>query len=187
MSIVGYARVSSSSQNLDLQLEQLADAGCEKVFSEKVTGTSRDDRRALAECLDWMREGDTLVVTRLDRLARSGRDLHDILAQLSAKQVGFRCVQQGAVDTTTSMWKLILGILGAVAEFETDIRKERQREGIERAKAAGVYKGRKAAVDVHQVRSLREQGLGATNIAKKLGIARASVYRALRDEPVTTI
>lgn len=184
MSIVGYARVSSSSQNLDLQLEQLADAGCEKVFSEKVTGTSRDDRRALAECLDWMREGDTLVVTRLDRLARSGRDLHDIIAQLSAKQVGFRCLQQGAVDTTTSMGKLILGILGAVAEFETDIRKERQREGIERAKAAGVYRGRKRTVEVHQVRSLRDQGLGATDIAAKLGIGRASVYRALKNPPV---
>lgn len=184
MSIVGYARVSSSSQNLDLQLEQLTAAGCEKVFAEKVTGTSRNDRRALDECLDWLRDGDTLVVTRLDRLARSGRDLHDIIAQLSSKQVGFRCVQQGAVDTTTSMGKLILGILGAVAEFETDIRKERQREGIERAKAAGVYKGRKRSVDVDQVRSLRNQGLGATGIATKLGIARASVYRALREEPV---
>ena len=80
MSIVGYAHVSSRSQNLELQLEQLADARCEKVFSEKVTGTSRNDRLALEECLDWMREGDTLVVTRLDRLARSGRDLHDIIA-----------------------------------------------------------------------------------------------------------
>lgn len=179
MSIVGYARVSSSSQNLDLQLEQLDHAGCEKVFSEKVTGTSRNDRQALAECLDWVREGDTLVVTRLDRLARSGRDLHDIIAQLSAKRVGFRCVQQGAVDTTTSMGKLILGILGAVAEFETDIRKERQREGIERAKAAGVYKGRKPSVDVAKVRALRDQGMGATEIAQTLGIGRASVYRAL--------
>ena len=184
MSTVGYARVSSSFHYLELQLEQLADAGCEKVFSEKVTGTSRNDRRALEECLDLLREGDTLVVTRLDRLARSGRDLHDIIAQLSAKQVGFRCVQQGAVDTTTRMGKLILGILGAVAEFETDIRKERQREGVERAKAAGIYKGRKPNVNVEQVRSLRNQGLGATDIASKLGIARASVYRALKDKPV---
>ncbi|TMM46111.1 recombinase family protein [Qipengyuania marisflavi] len=185
MSIVGYARVSSNSQNLDLQLQLLADAGCEKVFSEKMTGTSRSDRQALAECLDWVREGDTLVVTRLDRLARSGRDLHDIIAQLSSKQVGFRCLQQGAVDTTTSMGKLILGILGAVAEFETDIRKERQREGIERAKSAGVYKERKPTVNVEQVRSLREQEFGATDIATKLGIARASVYRALKDDPLT--
>ncbi|MFO6428461.1 recombinase family protein [Erythrobacter sp. W302b] len=186
MSIVGYARVSSSSENLDLQLGQLANSGCEKVFSEKITGTSRNDRQALADCLDWVREGDTLIVTRLDRLARSGHDLHDIISHLSAKKVGFRCVQQGAVDTTTSMGKLILGILGAVAEFETDIRKERQREGIERAKAAGVYKGRKRTVDVGQVRSLRQQGLGATDIATHLGIARASVYRALSDK-LTTI
>ncbi len=150
-----------------------------------MTGTSRNDRQALAECLDWVREGDTLVVTRLDRLARSGRDLHDIIAQLSAKKVGFRCVQQGAVDTTTSMGKLILSILGAVAEFETDIRKERQREGIERAKAAGVYKGRKRTVEVEQVRSLRDQGCGATEIAKNLGIARASVYRVLKNNLVT--
>lgn len=182
MSIVGYARISSSSQNLDLQLEQLADAGCDKVFSEKVTGATRNDRQALAACLDWVREGDTLVVTRLDRLARSGRDLHDVIAQLSAKQVGFRCVQQGAADTTSSMGKLILG---AVAEFETDIRKERQREGIERGKAAGVYRRRKRTVDAEQVRSLHDQGFGATDIATKLGIARASVYRALKDDPVT--
>ncbi len=161
MSIVGYARVSSSSQNLAVQEEQLSQAGCEKIFAEKVTGTTRDDRQALADCLDWVREGDTLVVTRLDRLARSGRDLHDIIAQLSAKRVGFRCLQQGAVDTTTSMGKLILGILGAVAEFETDIRKERQREGIERAKTAGVYQGRRSTIDAAQVRSLRDQGLGA--------------------------
>lgn len=179
MTLVGYARVSSSSQSLDLQTEQLAENGCEKLFAEKMTGTSTNKRNALQECLEWLREGDTLVVTRLDRLARSGRDLHELIAQLAEKQVGFRCLQQGAVDTTTSMGKLILGILGAVAEFETDIRKERQREGIERAKAAGVYKGRKRTIDVEQVRSLRDQGLGATDIAAKLGIARASVYRAL--------
>ena len=182
MSIVGYARVSSSSQNLEIQEQQLAAAGCDKLFSEKVTGTSTSERKALHECLDWIREGDTLIVTRLDRLARSGRDLHDIIAQLSDKKVGFRCIQQGAVDTTTSMGKLILGILGAVAEFETDIRRERQREGIEKAKAAGVYKGRKPSVDVEAVHELRDQGLGATEIAAKLGIGRASVYRALNKE-----
>jgi len=95
-------------------------------------------------------------------------------------------VQQEAVDTTTSMGKLILGILGAVAEFETDIHQERQREGIERAKAAGVYKGRNLTVDVEQVRTLRDQGFGATDITTKLRIARASVYGALTDPPVTS-
>ena len=179
MSLVGYARVSSSSQSLELQQQQLGDAGCDKLFSEKVTGTSAKDRVSLRECLDWMREGDTLVVTRLDRLARSGKDLHDIIDQLTAKDVGFRCLQQGAVDTTTSMGKLVLGILGAVAEFETDIRKERQREGIEKAKKRGAYKGRPASIDPQKVRELKASGMGATAIAAELGIGRASVYRAL--------
>ncbi|MCA0904407.1 recombinase family protein [Qipengyuania aquimaris] len=180
MTKVGYARVSSNSQNLEIQLQSLRDAGCEKVFSEKVTGTSLKQREALQECLDWLREGDTLVVTRLDRLARSGRDLHDVVAQLSAKDVGFQCLQQGAVNTTTSMGKLVLGILGAVAEFETDIRRERQREGIEKAKAAGRYKGRKPSVNVAEVLRLKSDGVSPTAIARRMGIGRASVYRALK-------
>ena len=181
MTMVGYARVSSAGQSLEIQQEQLAQAGCEKLFSEKQSGTSTSNRMALQDALEWLREGDTLVVTRLDRLARSGKDLHDIIDNLSRKKVSFQCLQQGAVDTTSSMGKLVLGILGAVAEFETDIRKERQREGIEKAKAAGVYKGRQPNVDVDAVRSLRDQGLGGTHIAKQLGIGRASVYRALSD------
>jgi len=95
--------------------------------------------------------------------------------------VSFKCIQQSPIDTTTSTGKLLLGVLASIAEFEGDIRRERQREGIERAKAAGVYKGRKPAVDVDAVRSLRDQGLGGTQIAKQLGIGRASVYRALSD------
>lgn len=180
MTKVGYARVSSYSQKLEIQMQHLRDAGCEKVFAEKVTGTSLQQRQALHECLEWLREGDTLIVTRLDRLARSGRDLHDIIAQLAKKEVGFQCLQQGAVDTTTSMGKLVLGILGAVAEFETDIRKERQREGIEKAKASGKYKGRKPTVDAPEVRRLRNAGVTPTEIAKEMGIGRASVYRALK-------
>ena len=176
MAQVGYARVSSTSQSLELQEEQLADSGCEKLFSEKMSGTTAKGREALQECLDWLREGDTLVVTRLDRLARSGKDLHNVIDQLQAKQVGFRCLQQGAVDTTTSMGKLVLGILGAVAEFETDIRKERQREGIEKAKKRGVYKGRPASIDANRIKAA---GLGASAIAKEMGIGRASVYRLL--------
>lgn len=180
MTKVGYARVSSSSQNLEIQLQSLRDAGCEKVFSEKVTRTSLKQREALQECLDWLREGDTLVVTRLDRLARSGRDLHDVVAQLSSKDVGFQCLQQGAVNTTTSMGKFVLGILGAIAEFETDIRRERQREGIEKAKAAGRYKGRKPSVDAAEILRLKSDGVSPTAIAKRMGIGRASVYRALK-------
>lgn len=179
MTIVGYARVSSVSQNLDLQREQLLAAGCEKLFAEKQSGTAISNREQLQATLEWLRDGDTLVVTRLDRLARSGKDLHNIIDQLSAKKVGFRCLQQGAVDTTTSMGKLVLGILGAVAEFETDIRKERQREGIEKAKKRGVYKGRPATIKPDEVKALKAAGMGASAIAKEMNIGRASVYRLL--------
>jgi DNA invertase Pin-like site-specific DNA recombinase len=177
--LVGYARVSSVGQSLDVQLAALAKAGCEKVFAEKQSGTTTGKREELRDALDFVREGDTLVVTRLDRLARSASDLHTIVSQLSRKGVSFRCLQQSGVDTSTSTGKLLLGMLAAIAEFETDIRKERQREGIERAKAAGVYKGRKPSVDAAAVRQLHEQGVSPTVIAKQLGIGRASVYRAL--------
>jgi len=177
--LVGYARVSSVGQSLDVQLAALNDAGCEKVFAEKQSGTGTDKREGLREALEFVREGDTLIVTRLDRLARSAGDLHTIVSQLSRKGVSFRCLQQSGVDTSTSTGKLLLGMLAAIAEFETDIRKERQREGIERAKAAGVYKGRKPSVDAVAVRQLHEGGVTPTAIAKQLGIGRASVYRAL--------
>ncbi|MEG3086838.1 recombinase family protein [Sphingomonas sp. PB4P5] len=179
--LVGYGRVSSAGQSLEVQLDALTAAGCEKVFSEKRSGTTVSGRDELAEALDFVRQGDTLVVTRLDRLARSAADLHAIVARLSTKGVGFRCLQQGGMDTDTSTGKLLLGVLASIAEFETDIRKERQREGIERAKLAGVYKGRKPSVDADAVRSLRSQGLGPSEIAKQLGIGRASVYRVTPD------
>ena len=176
---IGYARVSSTGQSLEVQEEQLTAAGCAKLFSEKRSGTSLSGRQALEDAIEFAREGDTLLVTRLDRLARSGGDLQNIVNRLNAKGVGFRCLQQGAVDTTTGMGKLVLGILGAVAEFEADIRKERQLEGIAKAKAAGVYKGRKPTVNVEAVKALKVSGKGPAEIAKELGIGRASVYRAL--------
>ena len=178
-SLIGYARVSSTGQDLDVQLEALKAAGCSKVFSEKQSGRSTAGRDALEDALGYVRDGDTLVVTRLDRLARSVGDLHNIIAKLTAGGVAFRCLSQGGVDTGTSSGKLMLGILGAVAEFETDIRKERQLEGIAKAKAAGVYKGRKPTVPVDDVRRLHSEGMGATAIADSLGVGRASVYRVL--------
>lgn len=178
---VGYARVSSAGQSLDIQLEALSAAGCEKVFSEKKSGTSASARDALQESLDFVREGDTLIVTRLDRLARSSNDLHNIIARLTSKGAKFRCLQQSGVDTDSGMGKLVLAILGAVAEFETDIRRERQREGIDKAKAAGVYRGRKPSVDIVKVRELRNSGMGPSAIAKELKVGRTSVYRALSD------
>jgi DNA invertase Pin-like site-specific DNA recombinase len=127
-----------------------------------------------------MRRGDTLIVCRLDRLARSVGDLHRIIEQLNAAGVLFRCLQQGGVDTATSTGKLMLAILGAVAEFENDLRSERQRDGIERAKERGVYCGRPPSIDAAAIQALRDDGLGPSAIARKLGIARASVYRLER-------
>ena len=177
--LVGYARVSSVGQSLETQVEALQATGCEKIYSEKVSGRTAADRSQLQRALDQIREGDTFVVTRLDRLARSVGDLHHIVERLTAEHVGFRCLQQGGVDTSTSTGKLTLAILGAVAEFENDIRRERQRDGIEKAKRNGVYRGRKPSMDTARVRALKADGLGATAIARELGIGRASVYRAL--------
>lgn len=180
--LVGYARVSSVGQSLDIQLAALTDAGCEKVFAEKKSGTTASSRHELGECLDFVRHGDTLVVTRLDRLARSVADLFAIIERLQKSGVGFRCLQQAGVDTDSSTGRLMLAVLGAVAAFESDIRRERQMEGIARAKAAGVYKGRKPSVDVAKVRELYAAGTRPTAIATQLGIGRASVYRAIGSE-----
>ena len=138
-------------------------------------------RAQLAAALDYVREGDTFVVTRLDRLARSMSDLRDIVDRLMAKGVEFRAIQQGAIDTSTSGGRLMLNMLAAVAEFETDLRRERQMEGIAKAKVAGVYQGRPRSIDADEISKLRQAGLGATAIAKQLGVGRASVYRLTKD------
>lgn len=177
--LVGYARVSSAGQSLDIQIEALTGAGCEKMFAEKVSGRSTHDRHELIQVLDFVRDGDTLVVTRLDRLARSVSDLHQIIEKLAAKGVGFKCLNQSGVDTDTSTGRLMLAVLGAVAQFENDIRRERQAEGIEKAKSLGKYRGRKPSVDVARVCELHQTGMGAAAIARELKIGRASVYRAL--------
>lgn len=178
--LVGYARVSSVGQSLEIQLDQLKAAGCEKLFSEKRSGTTTAGRDALADALEFVREGDVLVVTRLDRLARSITDLRQIIDRLAAKGVSFRCLQQGVIDTSRSDGKLLLNILASFAEFEADIRRERQRDGIEKAKAAGVYRGRPASIEGDKVRALHAQGIGPAEIARQLGIGRASVYRHLQ-------
>lgn len=177
--LVGYGRVSSVGQDLTVQEEALRAAGCERVFSEKKSGRSTGDRPELADAIQFARAGDTLIVTRLDRLARSTQDLHNILASLDQRGVGFRCLAQSGVDTTTSTGKLTLAILGAVAAFETDLRAERQAEGIAKAKAEGKYKGRAPSIDYKQVQKLHGQGINPTEIANLLGIGRTSVYRAL--------
>ena len=176
--IIGYARVSSDDQDCALQEQALREAGCTMIRSEKHTGTTTAGRIELETVLSFLRSGDTLMVTRVDRLARSVADLERIVAELRAKGAHLRATQQ-PIDTSSPAGVAFLQMLGVFAQFETAIRRERQMEGIAKAKAAGVYKGRKPTVDVLAVRALREQGLGGTEIAEKLGIGRASVYRAL--------
>lgn len=179
MSIVGYARVSSAGQSLDIQREQLVAAGAEEIFEEKRSGTSVAGREQLDAALRYVRKGDIFIVTRLDRLARSIVDLRKIVSELSDQGVGFRCLQQ-AIDTTTSEGRLMLNLLGAFAEFEVEIRKERQAEGIAKAKAQGKYRGRPKAINAGEIARLRAEGLGPATIARRLNIGRASVYRHLR-------
>jgi DNA invertase Pin-like site-specific DNA recombinase len=176
--LYGYARVSSADQSLTVQKDALKAAGCQTIRSEKVTGTTREGRTELAILLDFIREGDTLVVTRIDRLARSIGDLQDIVRALRAKGAMLKTTEQ-PIDTSTAAGKCFLDMLGVFAEFETNLRRERQMEGIAKAKAAGVYKGRRPTIDLDEVRELRDKGLGATEIAKRLKIGRASVYRCL--------
>lgn len=178
MTVYGYARVSTIDQDLSIQTMTLKKAGCDVVRSEKVSGTSRQGRAELDILLQFLRPGDVLVVTRVDRLARSIGDLQDIVRELKAKSVSLRATEQ-PIDTSTAAGKAFLDMLGVFAEFETNLRKERQLEGIAKAKAEGVYTGRKASIDATQVRTLKAEGLGAGEIAKRLGIGRASVYRIL--------
>lgn len=176
---IGYARVSSEDQDCTIQEEVLRAAGCTIVRSEKRTGTTTTGRDELETIMSFMRSGDTLMVTRIDRLARSVADLERIVSQLREKGAHLRATEQ-PIDTSTAAGVAFLQMLGVFAQFETAIRRERQMEGIVKAKAAGVYKGRKASVDQLAVRALHNEGLGATAISKRLGIGRASVYRSLR-------
>lgn len=177
--IYGYARVSTADQDLSIQADALKAAGCEVVRSEKTSGTSVSGRTELRNLLDFARNGDTIVVTRIDRLARSVRDLQNIVYELSEKGVSLKVTEQ-SVDTSTSAGKAFLDMLSVFAEFETNLRRERQMEGIAKAKARGAYKGRKRSIDIEQVRRLKSEGLGATAIAREMGIDRTSVYRVLK-------
>jgi DNA invertase Pin-like site-specific DNA recombinase len=176
--IIGYARVSSIGQDLDIQLAALKAAGCGVIRSEKVSGSSTTGRAELRNLLDFIRTGDTLVVTRIDRLARSIADLGAIVRELEGKGAALKATEQ-PIDTSTAAGRAFLQMLGVFAEFETAVRKERQAEGITAAKAAGVYKGRPPSIKPDAVAALKAEGLGATEIAKRLKIGRASVYRAL--------
>lgn len=177
-SFIGYARVSTEDQDCTIQETALRAAGCSTVRSEKKSGTSRDGRTELETVLSFLRPGDTLVVTRIDRLARSLLDLEGIVGELRAKGVNLKALEQ-PVDTSTPAGKAFLQMLGVFAEFETALRRERQMEGIAKAKAAGVYKGRKPSVPADEVKRLHGTGMRPAEIARKLGVGRTSVYRAL--------
>lgn len=183
--LIGYGRVSSKSQSLDIQIDALIGAGVssEHLYIEKASGRRREGREALGELLSrGIRKGDTVVCTRLDRLARSTRELLQITETLETKGVDLKVLEQ-PIDTSTPTGKLFFTILGAFGEFEASIRAERQREGIDAALAKGAkspFKGRPASIDPNAIQSLRENGLSPTAIAKELGIARSSVYRYLQ-------
>lgn len=172
----GYARVSSTDQDLTIQRRALKEAGCTVIRAEKASGTSRKGRSELETLLDFVRPGDTVVVTRIDRLARSMRDLQNIVHELREKGAHLKATEQ-PVDTSTAAGKAFLDMLGVFAEFETNLRRERQLEGIAAAKAKGVYKGRPKKINAADIRRLLEEGIGPTDVAKRLRIGRASVYR----------
>lgn len=181
--LIGYARTSTLDQKagIEAQARDLAAAGCEKVFSEQVSSVDVTNREQLVSALEFVREGDTLVITKLDRLARSVAHLLGIMEALKAKGAHLRILNMG-IDTATPTGKLMLTVLGGIAEFEREIMLERQREGIAKAKAEGKYKGRKptARAKADEIRSLAASGTSLSDIARQLGIGKASVHRVLK-------
>ncbi|RTZ63043.1 MAG: recombinase family protein [Aquificaceae bacterium] len=186
MTLVGYARVSTTDQSLDVQLDALKNAGCDEIFSEQVSGTSKKGRTKLKECLKYLRRGDTLIITRVDRLARSMHDLQAIIHQLKNSGINLKATDQ-PIDTSTPAGKAFFDMLGVFAEFETNLRKERQLEGIAKAKKAGKYKGAKptARAKTKEVLSLLGEGLSKKEVAEKLEIGIASVYRIVKSNKET--
>jgi DNA invertase Pin-like site-specific DNA recombinase len=177
---IGYARVSTSEQDTSIQIEQLQLAGCVRVFHEKASGSSRS-RAQLNELLSYIRKGDTLVITRIDRLARSLRDLQNLVHDFQQKGITIKVTEQ-PINTSTAAGKAFLNMLGVFAEFETNIRKERQMEGIAKAKASGVYKGRKPlSKDVkEEIVRLHNDGVKKVDIIQLLGVGRTSIYNTLK-------
>ncbi|MFT8322947.1 MAG: recombinase family protein [Bacillus sp. (in: firmicutes)] len=188
----GYARVSSTGQDLTAQVNALKDAGCEKIFKKKVSGRDKNKRPQFQKLLETVQEGDTIVVSKLDRFARSTKDALATIDQLKEKSVGLIVLNVSGekLDTTTSTGKLMVTVLSAVAEFEADMIRERQLEGIELAKQRGVYKGRPHTyTDKHKglqhalelYRDRDNNGLTVNAIAEITKISRATIYRAVRD------
>ena len=180
--IIGYARTSTTEQvaGYEAQRRDLEAAGCTKVFAEQVSSVAQ--REQLEAALDYLRDGDVCVVTKLDRLARSMRNLLEIVARIEAKGAGLRVLNMN-LDTTTATGRLMLNVLGSVAEFERAMMLERQREGVAKAKAEGRYKGRAptARAKADDILSMLASGHGPTDVAEALNIGRSSVYRVMRE------
>jgi DNA invertase Pin-like site-specific DNA recombinase len=180
--LIGYARVSSTEQTFDLQRDAFKKAGCDKIFADKVSGT-KAERKGLTEALSHLREGDTLVVWRLDRLGRSLRHLIDTVTELHDRGVGFKSLQEN-IDTTTSGGKLVFHIFGALAEFEREIIKERTRAGLASARSRGKVGGRPKALTPKEVQMLNnmaaDKSLTVSDICKTLGIGRTTFYRYVK-------
>lgn len=183
MALIGYARVSTQDQNTGMQIDALQAAGCEKVFTDKASGASAD-RPELESALNYLREGDVLAVWRLDRLGRSLKHLVEVVADLETKGIGFRSLNE-SIDTTTAQGKLILHIFAALAEFERDLIRERTKSGLAAARARGRKGGRKPSLSPKKIQVARQmyaQGDSTVaEIAKVLGVSRATIYRHLQD------
>ena len=180
MAKVGYARVSTIGQSLDIQLSKLTKFGCNEIFKDKHTGTTAD-RPKLKECRKYVRKGDSLVITKLDRLARSTFHLTQIAEELKQKDVDLIVLDQN-IDTSTPTGKLLFNVLASIAEFETEIRKERQMEGIAKAKEKGVQFGRKAKLqqdEINEMKRERDLGVKVADLMSKYSLSKASVYRML--------
>ena len=181
MAVLGYARVSSTGQNLEVQLDKLTSHGCDRIFHEKKTGTSTTARTKWNECMQYLRTGDTLVITKLDRLARSMIDLTKITDELNKREVELIVLDQ-QINTSTPEGKLLFHMLGAVAEFETEIRAERQRDGIAKALEKGTRFGAKSKLTPEQLtemRKKREDGVLIRELMDEYSISKATVYRLL--------
>ena len=180
--VVGYGRVSSQGQSLAVQDEKLKAFGCTRIYAEKKSGRQKDNRPQFQACLEFLRDGDTLVISRLDRMARSVLDLAKIADVLKRKGVTLTVLDQ-SIDTSTSEGKLMFSLLGAFAEFECDIRAERQSDGIAKAKSAGVTFGRKKALTDEQIKRVQflrnEEKLSVPDIADRFNCGVATIYRSL--------
>jgi DNA invertase Pin-like site-specific DNA recombinase len=177
--LIGYARVSTTGQDTATQEAKLKAAGCTLIRTETVSGGSRNGRNELASILDFIRPGDVLIVVKLDRLGRNTRDVLNLVHELDEKGASLR-VLEPAIDTGGPMGRMVLTVLGMVAEMELGFIRDRQRAGIDAAKAKGVYKGRPATFDRARIVALRKEGMGATEIAKAVGCKRGNVYKALK-------